>query len=256
MRRQSGSNDPVQVARRIAAALNAPQSIPALSWGFAWATGLTVDGTVVVANTYGLGYIPEKVNLPDHVRMVTADESIAPSERAKWAAYPFLALQGWAQLSNTRLQAVFGTEEQLKGIDPGARKVYLDAADIPEDGTMRGRNRLEVIAPGPAAQLKGIGDAALADLLPPDPVDDTPPEDNSEKLWFDMIKPLMRSGRGRESAHLEAFVAYANESEQLALHRAQTADAAPAQRAAIADWVYWQHLGVLVSDALSVPASP
>lgn len=256
LRRKTGGHDPLQLARQIAAALNAPQSIPELAWEFMWATGLTVDGTILVANTYGLAYIPAGVNLPAQVQLVTADESIPPSERAKWAAFPFLALQGWAQYKNTGLQAVIGTEAQLAGIDPGARKVYLDEADIPENGTMQGRSRLEVIAPGPAAKLAATSDAALSELLPPPPVDDRPPHDNSEQLWFDMLKPLMRSGTGREVAHLEGFITYAEHAQVLALHRAHTVSEAATQRAAIADWVYWQHVGVLTSDALAVPISP
>lgn len=246
----------MRLARQIAAALNAPQSLPHMAWGFLWATGVTAEGTILVANTYGLGYIPDGVNLPEQVRMVTADESIPPSERAKWAAYPFLALQGWTQQKNTRLQVVIGTEEQLQGLDPGARKVYLDEADIPQDGTMRGRSRLEIIAPGPAARLASTSDSALTELLPTRPVDDNPPEDRSEQLWFDMLKPLMRSGTGREAAHLEAFVTFATHKEELMLHRAHTATDAASQRAAIADWAYWQHLSVLNSDALTVPVSP
>jgi hypothetical protein len=39
------------------------------------------------------------------------------------------------------------------------------------------------------------------------------------------------------------------------LYRAHTATEAVAQRAAIADWVYWQHLSVLTSDALAGAAA-
>jgi hypothetical protein len=39
------------------------------------------------------------------------------------------------------------------------------------------------------------------------------------------------------------------------LYRAHSATDAPTQRAAIADWVYWQHLGVLISDALAGSAA-
>ncbi|ORX09106.1 secretion protein EccK [Mycolicibacterium wolinskyi] len=249
MRRQSGT-DPVQIARRIAAALNAPPSVPDFDWNFVWATALTVDGTIVVANSYGLAYIPAGVNLPTQVRMATADESIPPGERAKWAAYPYLALQGWAQHTGTSLRAVFGTDDQLQGIDPGAPKIILLEQDIPPDGTMQGRSRLEVVAPEAAARLASVRDADLTNLLPLRPADDTPPADNTDALWFDMLKPLMQSGTGTEIAHLEAFVAYANNEYELALHRAHTAPDAVAQRAAIADWVYWQHVSVLVSDGL------
>ncbi|GAT16121.1 putative uncharacterized protein [Mycolicibacterium thermoresistibile] len=251
LRRMQGGHDPLRLARQIAAALNAPPSIPPVQWNFMWATGVTADGGIVVANSYGLAFIPDGVNLPEQVKMVTADESVPPTERARWASYPYLALQGWAQHTGATLQAVIGTDEQLRGIDPGARKVLIDEADIPQNGTMQGRSRLEVISPEAAARLAAMSDATLPDLLPPSPVDDTPPEDRSKKLWFDMIKPLMRSGSGREADHLKGFVAYADHRQELALHRAHTASDAQVLREAIADWVYWQHVSVLTTDALA-----
>jgi hypothetical protein len=39
------------------------------------------------------------------------------------------------------------------------------------------------------------------------------------------------------------------------LHRAHTSTDAAAQRAAIADWIYWQHLNVLMSDAVAESVS-
>src|SRR5690606_35384491 len=68
LRRLQGGNDPLRLARQIAAALNAPPSIPEAQWGFLWATGVTVDGTIVVANSYGLAFIPDGVNLPEQVK--------------------------------------------------------------------------------------------------------------------------------------------------------------------------------------------
>ncbi|MCV7065243.1 secretion protein EccK [Mycolicibacterium farcinogenes] len=220
--------------------------------------GLTVEGTIIVANTYGMAYIPKGVNLPEPVKMVSADESIPASERAKWVAYPYLALQGWAQHHEQRLRVVFGTEEQLQGIDPGAQKMYLSTADIPEDGSMQGRSRLRIIAPDVAERLASVSTAGLTEILPPRPADDTPPDDNADQLWFEMIKPLMRSGIGTDIAHLEGFVTYAAHEQELALHRAHTADEGDAQREAIEDWIYWQHVGVLTGDALvgSAPAQP
>ncbi|MGV9797648.1 secretion protein EccK [Mycobacterium sp. NPDC003449] len=247
--RPSGA-DPLEVVRRIAAALNAPPSIPKLPWKFAWAVGMTVEGTVILANTYGMAYIPNGVNLPDTVKMVSADESIPPAERAKWVGHPYVALQGWVQHHDQRLRAVFGTEEQLQGIDPGAAKIVLTPVDIPDNGTMQGRSRLEVIAPDVAARLAEVPDTGLTDLLPVRPADDTPPVDQADQLWFESIKPLMRKGSNTGTAHLEAFVTYANHEYELALHRAHTAAAAVAQRSAIADWIYWQHVSVLISDAL------
>jgi hypothetical protein len=254
LRRKQAGNDPLQLARRIAAALNAPPSMPQYAWGFVWATGLTADGGILVANSYGIAYIPDEVTLPEQVRMVSADESMSASDRAKSATFPFLALQDWAQHQGVRLQAVIGTQEQLTGIDPGATKVVLDESDIPKDGRMQGRSRLEIIAPGAAAMLAGTSDAGLVELLPPRPADDTPPEDKSQSLWREVQKPLMRTTEGREVAHLQAFINYANHQEELALHRAHVAGSVDAQRAAIADWAYWQHVGVLTSDGL-VPAT-
>ncbi|KHO25766.1 hypothetical protein [Mycolicibacterium setense] len=251
LRRESGT-DPVQIARRIAAALNAPPSIPKMPWNFGWAVGLTVEGTIIVANTYAMAYIPKGVNLPEPVKMVSADESIPAGDRAKWVAYPYLGLQGWAQHHEQRLRVVFGTSEQLQGIDPGAQKIELTPADIPENGTMQGRSRLKVISSDVAERLAGYADAALTDLLPPRPADDTPPEDQADQLWFDMLKPLMRMGTGTDIAHLEAFVTYANHENELALHRAHVAANGAAQREAIEDWIYWQHVSVLISDALAV----
>ncbi|ORB12646.1 hypothetical protein BST34_26610 [Mycolicibacterium monacense DSM 44395] len=248
MRRQS-AGDPVQVARRVAAALNAVES---MDFGFFWATGVTKDGTILVANSYGIGYIPDGVKLPDGVRMVSADESIPIDERAKWATFPMLALHGWAQHHDVPLRAVVATAEQFDGFDPGAARVILTPDDIPERGDMAGRSRLEVIAPGAARQLASVDDTRLGDLLPPAPADTTPPADNSLMLWFETMKPLMSTSAERGAAHLEAMVSYANHAQELALHRAQTATDAATQRAAIADWVYWQHVSVMSNDAIVI----
>ncbi|WP_231737555.1 secretion protein EccK [Mycobacterium sp. IS-1742] len=248
MRRPS-SGDPVQVARRVAAALNAAEST---DFGFYWATGVTKDGAILVANSYGIGYIPGGVKLPEGVKMVSADESIPIEDRAKWATFPMLALHGWAQHHDNPLRAVIATADQFDGFDPGAARVILKPEDIPERGDMSGRSRLEVIAPDAARQLDSVGDPMLAELLPPAPADATPPADNSRMLWFDVMKPLMSTSDDRGPAHLEAMVHYANHAQELALHRAQTAADAETQRAAIADWVYWQHISVVSSDAIVV----
>jgi hypothetical protein len=254
LRRQSsgGGNDPLQLARRIGAALNAE---PNIDFGFFWVTALTQDGQIVVANSYGLGYIPEGVNLPDQVRMASADESIPVGERAKWATYPILAVQGWAQHHNVRLRAVVATEDQFKNFDPGTAKVTLQSDDIPESGKMQGRKRLAVIAPDAASRLVAVGPTGLAELLPPAPSDTNPPEDDTANLWFEVMKPMMSTNPDRGVAHLEAFVNYADHAQDQALYRAHTAADAAAQRAAIADWVYWQHLSVLISDALAGSAA-
>ncbi len=253
LRRQSdASGDPLQMARRIGAALNAE---PNIDFGFFWVTAVTADGQIVVANSYGLAYIPEGVNLPEQVRMASADESIPVGDRAKWATYPILAVQGWAQHHNVRLRAVVATEDQFKNFDPGTAKITLQSDDIPDSGKMQGRNRLEVIAPGAASHLAGVKDNALSELLPPAPSDTNPPADETSRLWFEVMKPMMSTNADRGVAHLEAFVNYAEQAQEQALYRAHTAAEAPAQRTAIADWVYWQHLGVLISDALAGSAA-
>ena len=253
LRRQSGSSgDPLQIARRIGAALNAE---PNIDFGFFWVTAVTADGLIVVANSYALAYIPEGVNLPEQVRMASADESIPVGDRAKWATYPILAVQGWAQHHNVRLRAVVATEDQFKNFDPGTAKITLQSDDIPDSGKMQGRNRLEVIAPGAASHLAGVRDNSLSELLPPAPSDTNPPADETSRLWFEVMKPMMSTNPDRGVAHLEAFVNYAEQAQEQALYRAHTAAEAPAQRTAIADWVYWQHLGVLISDALAGSAA-
>ena len=177
LRRQSGgASDPLQMARRIGAALNAE---PNIDFGFFWVTAVTMDGQIVVANSYGLAYIPDGVNLPEQVRMASADESIPVGERAKWATYPILAVQGWAQHHNVRLRAVVATEDQFKNFDPGTAKITLQADDIPDSGKMQGRNRLEVIAPDAASRLAGVSDGGLSELLPPAPSDTKPPADET-----------------------------------------------------------------------------
>jgi hypothetical protein len=246
--RRSGGNDPAQVARRVAAALNAE---PSVDFGFYWMTGLAVDGTIVVANSYGIGYIPEGVNLPEQVKVASADESIPAAERGRWATYPLLTLQGWAQHHATGLRQVIATEAQFKGFDPGAARVTLQPDDIPDNGHMQGRSRLEVIAPGAAATLAATSDAGLTELLPVAPTDVNPPADETFNKWFEVMKPMMSEAPDRGQAHLRAFVDYADHAQEKHLFMAHTAVDAPAQRAAIADWIYWQHLGVLMSDALA-----
>lgn len=248
MRRQP-AGDPILIARRVAAALNAVES---MDFGFFWATAVAKDGTILVANSYGIGFIPDGVKLPEGVKMVSADESIPLEDRAKWATFPMLALHGWAQHHDVPLRAVVATAEQFDGFDPGAARVILKPEDIPERGDMAGRSRLEVIAPAAARQLASTADALLADLLPPAPADTAPPADNSMMLWFDVMKPLMSTSADRGAAHLEAMVKYADHAQELALHKAQIATDADLQRAAIADWVYWQHISVMSNDAVGV----
>lgn len=251
LRRKTNGNDPIQRARHIAAALN----VGVMDFGFFWVTGVTMDGTIVVANSYGLAYIPSGVNLPEGVRMATADEAIPLAERAKWATYPILAVQGWAQYHDMKLRAVVATDDQFASFDPGVAKIILTQDDIPDDGKMQGRNRLEVIAPGAARRLAAVSGFGLTELLPPAPADITPPSDDTAMLWFEVAKPLMSTSSQRGGAHLEAFITYANHAQELALYQAHTATDPETQRRAIGDWVYWQHLAVLIGDAINADAS-
>ena len=244
-------NNPRQLARHIGAALNVDITDPSLFW----ITAVTNDGQILAANNYGLAYIPEHVHLPEQVRMVTADESIPARIRGTWATYPLLAVQEWARHHNVTLQAVVGTAENLKGFDLGAARDILTPEDMPDSGKMQGRNRLEVIAPEVAAKLAGIGIAGLAELLPPAPADNTPPPDNRINLLLEVCKPLLSANPDRAGAHLKAMVAYADHLQAVALHRAHNAQDGELQRVAIAEWIYWQHISVLTSDALSAMVS-
>ncbi|MBB2988944.1 hypothetical protein FHR72_000401 [Mycolicibacterium iranicum] len=250
LRRKNNGSDPLHRARHIAAALN----IGFLDFGFFWVTGVTADGTIVVANSYGIGYIPEGVHLPDGVRMASADDTIPVAERAKWVTYPILAVQGWAQHQSKQLRAVVATEDQFANFDPGVPKVILTPEDIPDEA-MQGCSRLEVIAPGAAQRLSTVSDFGLNELLPPAPADSAPPADQTPKLWFEVSKPLMSTNPQRGTAHLNAFIAYADHAQELAVHRAHNAAEPSDQRNAIADWVYWQHLSVIMSDAVTAGAS-
>lgn len=252
MQRQRGNASAALIqARRVAAALN--MTIP--HYGFFWVTGLTADGSIVVANSYGLGYIPDGVELPPQVTMASADDSIPAAERAKWVTYPILAIHGWARAHDQKLRAVIATAEQFANFDPGVAKVVLQQDDIPQSGKMEGRTRLEVIAPGTASRLATVGDTSLQELLPPAQAASTAPEDHSATLWFELTKPLMSTASDRGVVHLEAFITYADHAQEQALYKAHKAVDATMQRAAIADWVYWQHLSVIMSDAISAEAS-
>lgn len=248
--RRKASSDPATFAQRIGAALNANTT----DVGFFWITALAKDGSLLVANNYALGYIPEHVNLPENVKMVTADESVPPNIRGTWATYPILALHGWAQAHDTELRAVIATEEQFKGFDPGTAKIILRPDDIPESGQMEGRHRLQVIAPEAALQIASVSGTALTELLPPPSADVAEPEDKRSALWFEVFRPLLSNVPERAPEQIRAFVAYAEHAQDLALHKAHHATETAEQRAAIADWIYWQHVGVLNADAIASDA--
>lgn len=162
--------DPLRLGRRIAAALNAPGKGRPVELGFSWITAVTTDGAIVVANSYGLAYLPDGMRLPDQVHLASADPTIPAAVRARWATYPVMAVQGWAAHHDRKLRVVIGTEQQLVNSDCGAAKVVLQPDDIPATGDMPGRTRLEVVDRAAAELLAETPDARLIDLLPPAPV--------------------------------------------------------------------------------------
>lgn len=248
--KRSGS-DPLVLARRIAAALNAPDMVDEEDFIFFWITAVTVDGKIVVANNYGLAFIPEQVQLPEHVAMATADESIPPAERASWVTHPVVAVQRWAQHHDMKLRAVIATEDQFKNSDAGVHQEVLTPEDIPAKGQMAGRDRLKVIAPQIASRLAQISDGDLVKILPPAPVDTNPPEDRRLDLWDAVWQPLCSGASNRGQVHLQAFLEYASHAQEWAVYEAHAAGDGPEQRRAVADFIYWQHIGQLVADAMA-----
>ncbi|MEE6138069.1 secretion protein EspK [Mycobacterium sp. 050128] len=231
----------LRLARRIAAALNAPVVGSTPDLGFFWLTALTIDGEIVVANSYGLAYIPDGVQLPEKVNMASADEAVPAAERARWATYPVLAVQAWARHRGSQLRAVIGTEKQLANCDPGVAKIVLNSDDIPDSGAMVGRTRLEVVDPRAADRLAATPDRDLLELLGPAPAGD-PPADRRATLWIAVMQPLASQLAGRQAAHLRAMHAYAVHTQEILLNRARTTVDPAAQRHTVADWLYWNHL--------------
>ncbi|MGW4098427.1 secretion protein EccK [Mycobacterium sp. NPDC004974] len=250
-RRNISEHEPLNVARRIAAALNAPDMVTEEDFFFHWITAVTKDGKIVVANNYGLAYIPEHVLLPQRVVMASADESIPAAERGSWATYPIVAVQRWAQHHGTELRAVIGTEEQFAGGDSGVHQVILTPEDIPASGKMSGRDRLQVIAPEISARLAGFSDADLVSVLPPAPTDSNPPEDQRSELWDRVWQPLCSSASNRGNAHLQAFLAYAVHAQEHTFYEAHAAAQPEDQRRAADAFIYWQHVGQATADALA-----
>lgn len=250
VRRRNNGTDPLLVARRIAGALNATDH-GAEYYGFLWLTAVTAAGAILVANSYGLAYIPGSVKLPQQVIMTSADTRIPAGERASWATHPLSALQRWAIHHITDLRAVIGTAEQLANSDPGVAKVILEPDDIPATGRLGGRSRLEVVDPAAAARLAETADPQLIGLLPPALAGQGPPAELRPRLWLEVQKPMTSNAVGRERAHLRAFHAFATHARDVALSEGHTARDAGTQRSAIADWLYWKH----VSDLLDTTHS-
>ena len=217
----------------------------------------------MVANSYGLGYIPEGVQLPESVDMATADETIPATERARWATYPVAAVQGWADHRDTKLRAVIATEEQFAGSDPGVTKVVLQPDDIPASGVMIGRSRLAVVAPASADRLAETTDVRLVDLLPAATAgagaemlseSSASGADRRSLLWLEVMSPMFSAAAGRDVAHLRAFRIFAAHAQEMLLVEAHAAAEPVAQRSAVTVWLYWTHLTHLF-DAALIPAS-
>ncbi|MUL64212.1 hypothetical protein BOO86_07030 [Mycobacterium sp. CBMA 234] len=251
-RKSAGNTDAdIEIARRISAALHAPPSIPEPSFKFVWAVGVTTEGQILAANSYGIGFIPDRVQLPGQVTLVSADEAIPPGERGRWVNFPFLALQGWAQFHGKTLRAIIGMPDEVKPYKSSAHTEELAPDDIPASGTMQGRSRLQVIAPEAAARLEEWSDLTLYEALPPRPVQDAPPDaKQTMKLWVDTIKPLLRTtGTNGPIDHLKNMIAYADHMQSVELYKAYTAPHVAAQREAMSDWIYWQHISSICQDA-------
>lgn len=217
---------------------------------FHWITAVTQDGRIVVANNYGIAYIPEQVRLPESVVMASADESIPPSERAGWATYPVVALQGWAEHNDTKLRALIGFENQFSS-DSGVHRELLTPQDIPASGTMAGRDRLQIIAPQIATRLGQIAEGDLVKVLPPAPVDATPPDEEQRvRLWEEVWAPVISRASSRVKAHLNGFASYAVYAQEMTLYDAHTVANVQDQRRAVEGFIYWQHVGQLTADAI------
>lgn len=249
--RKSAGDADVQFAERIAAALHAPPSIPAMAWNFVWAVGVTTDGEIIAANSYGVSFIPDGMCLPSQVIFVSADERVPAGQRGRWVREPFVALQAWCTFHEKTLKVVIGTEQEVQPFAGSLQTRVIPPEDIPTDGLMKGRTRLEVIAPEAAAKLAEWPDAQLHEALPPQPVQLVPPDPAAiGKAWMESIRPLMQTtGETYRTAHLEKLAAYGRLQESAALYRAYTAPYAADLRAAITDWVWWQQFSTIQGDA-------
>ena len=249
--RKSAGDADVQFAERIAAALHAPPSIPPMAWNFVWAVGVTTDGEIIAANSYGVSFIPDGMCLPSQVVFVSADERVPAGQRGRWVREPFVALQAWCTFHEKTLKVVIGTEQEVQPYAGSLQTRVIPPEDIPTDGLMKGRTRLEVIAPEAAAKLAEWPDAQLHEALPPQPVQLVPPDAAAiGKAWMESIRPLMQTtGETYRTAHLEKLAAYGRLQESAALYRAYTAPYAADLRAAITDWVWWQQFSTIQGDA-------
>jgi hypothetical protein len=237
--------DPLQLATRIAAALNAPDTIPERHFNFYWVTAVTTSGAIVVANSYGMAYLPAGIHLPEQAHMASADDAIPLTDRVRWITYPLIAVKGWADQHDHQLRAVIATAEQFGESDPGVTKVVLKPDDIPDSGEMTGRSRLAVLDPAAAELLASTPDQRLVDLLPAEPDVELTEEDEA-MLWVEVTTPLVGGHPNRQAAHLRAFASYAAFSRNLALKNAHGKADSDTQRSAVADWLYWKRVTDLI----------
>ena len=72
----------------IAQCIAAAQSVVITDIGFCWNTGLTKDNTIVVANNYALGYIPDNVHLSEQVKLAAARRDHRTHPYCSWKLPP------------------------------------------------------------------------------------------------------------------------------------------------------------------------
>jgi len=243
--------DTLRLARRVAAALNTPDSLEGEDPEFFWVTAVTADDMIVVANNFGLAYIPAAVKLPEKVHMATADSEIPAAERASWVPDPVLEVRGWAAHHRTELTALIATEEAAARCEEGAITVVLKPDEIPDSGAMEGRSRLQVVDPEAARRLTTATHLELPELLP---AEDDPAQGDGPAAE----KPRARTAERRRSDIRRDFVRYwakVASSRERALKLAQEAPDSETQRAEIAEWLYWSQLTALVEALRDAPVS-
>ena len=101
----------------------------------------------------------------------------------------------------------------------------------------------------PAKQILSKRIATSNRLLPPAPAGSGALSDQRRKLWLDVMKPMTSSANGREVVHLKAFGRYVLSARDAALAEAYGTAEPAARRAAVADWLYWRHVGELLERA-------
>jgi hypothetical protein len=235
----------------VTAALHAPDNLEGELAGFFWVTGVTEDGMIVVANTFGLAYIPAPVLLPERVHMATADSDIPVAERASWVSDPVQAVRGWAAHHRTTLTALIATEDAASRCEEGAITVVIAPEDIPDSGAMGGRTRLQVVDPEAAQRVITATHLQLPKMLPAEPT--TQPVDEPAAAT-----PQAKTTKRQRSALSRDFMRFWGRVEsghRRSLSQARTAPDSDTQRTQIAAWLYWSHLTALVEEIRDAPVS-